>query len=228
MQLEFTLADISGKKLSERFKTAITEEDVGWEKLNKGTLQAELTVDDDDESRPVWKTVTSGFSYTIMNPDDTQPAKVLYQGAVRGFLMQSLIPEELKGRTAFAKITEGSVFNHEKFELVNTDAEVLSGIYAIIQKTQRPIAHVVAASSIVKSLKVMHLITKLPSRAGLNRFGDPALILILATPDDVEIVISPRIGYGDPDATDEELTGAATADLLHRTAKVVNMLAPRE
>ena len=60
---------------------------------------------------PSWITAMSGFRYTCLNPEADEPALIEYEGAWRGFRRQELLPREIRGETAHARITGGGVFD---------------------------------------------------------------------------------------------------------------------
>jgi hypothetical protein len=134
MKIRFTLANVTGFRLFACFSHAIGTEGVGFDPDFEGTAgSAALSPDG-----RTWKTAFSGFSYEITNPDSHEPAVVEYVGAHLGFLAQNLLPEELRGPTTAAEVTEGSALEKhgvEKFS--HSDATVLASAYRLMQTAHK-------------------------------------------------------------------------------------------
>lgn len=125
MELAFTLKKTTGAQLVARFAAAIEEERVGYDEVSNATLSPE---------GDTWYTALSNFSYRVLNPKENNPAVVLYQGASRGFLVQNLLPEELREETEYAVVREGSALERhgvEAFE--HSNASILAEAYGLLQ-----------------------------------------------------------------------------------------------
>lgn len=131
MKLVYTLKSISGSALFARFAAAINEDGIGHD--NEGEWSASLS-----ENGKVWTTNWSRFTYTIVNPESNDSAIVEYDGGFRGFLAQNLIPDELRGETVHAEVTEGSALERHGVEkFVHTDAALLAEAYGLMQRTKK-------------------------------------------------------------------------------------------
>jgi hypothetical protein len=131
MKMQFTLKNVTGTDLFNRFAATIEEDGVGHD--NEGEWYATLS-----EDGRTWSTCWSGFTYTIMNPDSPESAVVEYDGAHRGFLAQNLIPEELGGETIHAEVIEGSALErHEVDKFEHTNASLLAEAYGLMQSTRK-------------------------------------------------------------------------------------------
>lgn len=131
MKLVYTLKSITGSALFARFAAAINEDGVGHD--NEGEWCASLS-----EDGRTWTTNWSRFTYTIVNPTADENAIVEYDGGFRGFLAQNLIPEELRGETIHAEVTEGSALTkHGVDKFVHTDAALLAEVYGLMQAADK-------------------------------------------------------------------------------------------
>lgn len=97
--MQYKLRGISGKEMRPVFEAAIMTEGIGYDEMGRAYLA-------DDGA--TWTTCFSSFKYEILNPDGDDPAEILYDGAVRGFLAQNLLPKELFHESYDAMILEGS------------------------------------------------------------------------------------------------------------------------
>jgi hypothetical protein len=129
MRMWFTLTNNSGAAMCERFAAAIKKEGVGYD--SNFHSEAQLS-----KEGCTWTTAWSGFTYTIMNPGSSEPARVEYSGAARGFLRQNLIPEQLrKAETSHAMVVEGSALGkHRVAALEHVNARKLARAYGLLQQ----------------------------------------------------------------------------------------------
>jgi len=162
MRLLYTLKDITGSALLARFAAAINEDGIGHD--NEGEWSASLS-----EDGRTWTTNWSRFTYTIVNPDADEPAVVDYSGGYRGFLSQNLIPEELRGETVHAEVTEGSALERhgvEKFE--HTDAKMLAKAYGLMQRTRKDFGGRKVLEACLRAIEGAREVSRHMSRIGIQ------------------------------------------------------------
>lgn len=128
MKIAFDILGISGKEMATVFQAAIETDSIGFDEMASAQLVNKTT----------WVTAWSGFTYTIANPTEAEPAVILYDGAARGFLAQNLLPCELHGENSKSLVTEGSALSrHGMLEFEHTNAKELAEAYGLMQGAQR-------------------------------------------------------------------------------------------
>lgn len=143
MRIVFQVLNLTGPEMAERMRSAIKEEDIGWEanfhssaNLWERSAPTELWRKVGCKPDPertlhlggiaaegkglVWETARSSFCYSLLNDtsERSSPALIEFQGALRGFLAQDLLPDEFRQNVRIMEVegTYGSFHGEDALE----------------------------------------------------------------------------------------------------------------